>query len=115
MFTRVAALVGLLGLVVLYAAPVAAQQQSPLPPAPISSSTRICGQDVAPPVNLPPAGSGPVLYLYAPCFEEQGGASVIEPETYLYYMHLKPSLPTQNQWTPWDEEAEKTVHDDFVR
>ena len=111
MFTRVAALVGLLGSVVLCAAPATAQQA----PLPVSSSTRICGQDVPPPVNLPPAGSGPVLYLYAPCFEEQGGASVIEPETYLYYIHLKPSLPSQNQWTPWDEEAEKTVHEDFLR
>src|SRR5947209_4284315 len=115
MFRRVTILSGL---VVLWAAAALAQQppQAPaLPAPPVSTSTRICGQDVQPPANLPPAGSGPVLYLYAPCFEEQGGASVIDPETYLYYIQLKPSHPTQNEWTPWNEETEKVVHDDFNR
>jgi len=116
MFTRITTL---LGWAAVWAAPVLAQQpaaQAPaLPPAPVSTSTRICGQDVPPPAALPPAGSGPVLYLYAPCFEEQGGASVIDPETYLYYIQLKPSRPSQGEWTPWDEAAEKTVHDDFNR
>src|SRR5438270_14096647 len=109
MFMRVSALLGLLGSVVLCAAPASAQQQAPaVPPAPVSSSTRICGVDVQPPKHsdgspsLPPAGSGPVVYLLAPCFEEQGGASVIEPETYLYYIHLQPSLPSQDKWVPWD-------------
>src|SRR5205085_1120700 len=103
----------------LWAAPVLAQQQPAptpvLPAPPVSTSTRICGQDVPPPAALPPAGSGPVLYLYAPCFEEQGGASVIDPETYLYYIQLKPSRPSQGEWTPWNEETEKVVHDDFNR
>ena len=62
-----------------------------------------------------PAGSGPVVYLIAPCFEEQGGASVIDPETYLYYIQLKPSLPSQDKWEPWNDAAEKTVHEDFTR
>ena len=118
MFTRVKTF---LGLVVLWAAPVLAQQQPAQPPAlpapPVSTSTRICGVDVQPPPpsQLPPAGSGPVVYLYAPCFEEQGGASVIDPETYLYYIQLKPSRPSQGEWTPWNEETEKVVHDDFNR
>ncbi len=116
MLTRVKTL---LGLVVLWAAPVFAQPPAQTP-APIETpgaefTTRICGQDVPPPASLPPAGSGPVIYLIAPCFEEQGGASVIDPETYLYYIQLKPSLPSQNKWVPWDAEAEKTVHDDFTR
>src|SRR5882724_4557239 len=104
MFTRVKTLVGL---VVLWAAPVLAQQPVPQPPVappalpapPVSTSTRICGQDVEPPKHtdgtpsLPPPGSGPVLYQYGVCFEEQGGASVTDPETYLYYIQLKPTLP----------------------
>src|SRR4051812_37150058 len=115
MYTRV---ITFLGLAVLWAAPGFAQQP-PQPPAlpapPVSTSTRICGQDVPAPRSLPPAGSGPVVYLIAPCFEEQGGASVIDPETYLYYIQLKPSLPSQDKWEPWDEAAEKEVHDDFTR
>ena len=91
MFTRVTTI---LGGVLLWAAPVLAQQPLRLPPPPPpAGSARICGQDVPPPSALPPAGSGPVLYLYAPCFEEQGGASVIDPETYLYYILLKRSQP----------------------
>ena len=114
MFTRVAALVGLLGSVALCAAaPALAQQpQTPAPPPP-AGTVRFCGQDVPLPANLPPAGSGPVLWIYGPCFEEQGGASVIDPETYLYYIKLKPSQPSLNQWTPWDQAAEKQVLDDF--
>src|SRR5256885_14571197 len=122
MFTRVNTLIWL---VVLWAAPVPGQQQpaqAPVLAAPaVSTSTRICGQDVPPPrhmdgtPSLPPAGSGPVVYLIAPCFEEQGGASVIDPETYLYYIQLKPSSPFTDTWQPWDEAAKKTAHDDFNR
>ena len=125
MFTRVKTI---LGLVVLWAAPVMAQQPQP-PAAPLDVpgaefTTRICGDDVPPPPRrpdgtevLPPPGSGPVLYQIAPCFEEQGGASVIEPETYLYYIQLKDrlSLPSQDKWVPWDAESEKVAHEDFQR
>jgi hypothetical protein len=89
MFTRVGLF---LGWVVLWAAPVVAQTPVPPPAAP-AAPPRICGEDVAPPASLPPAGSGPVVYLIAPCFEAQGGASVIDPATYLYYIHLPPSQP----------------------
>ena len=113
MFTRV---LTILGSVVLWAAPVLAQPPAQIPPPPRPAGTaRICGQDVPAPATLPPAGSGPVVYLLAPCFEEQGGTSVIEYETYLYYIQLKPSLPSQGVWMPYDEAAEKTVHDDFTR
>src|SRR6185503_5368751 len=46
-----------------------------------------------------------------------GGTSTgsVENETYLYYIHLRPSLSSQNQWVPWDETAEKTVSEDFKR
>src|SRR3954470_6653418 len=93
-------------LVVLWAAPVIGQQpaQGPLATDPPGAefTTRICGEEVPAPSALPPAGSGPVIYFIAPCFEEQGGASLIEPETYLYYIQLKDllSLPSQNKWVP---------------
>jgi hypothetical protein len=56
-----------------------------------------------------------VVYIFGPCFEAQGGASVIEPETYLYYIQLKPSQPSQGNWTTYDEAAEKTILEDFHR
>ena len=34
---------------------------------------------------VPPRSS-----IIAPCFEKQGGVSVVEPQTYLYYIQLKP-------------------------
>ena len=41
---------------------------------------------VQPPARMPPAGSPPVILTIAPCFETQGNVSVVEPETYLYYI-----------------------------
>ena len=63
----------------------AAQAQAP---APASSTPTICGMSVPPPVNLPPAGSGPVIYLIAPCFPAQGNAPNVDAQTYLYYLSL---------------------------
>src|SRR5262245_52408970 len=114
---------------VLLAARSAAAQQPPAPAAPLSAPatsqpalpaagsnpTTICGQPIPPPASLPPAGSGPVLYLIAPCWEAQGNQTVIEPATYLYYIQLKPSSPSQGVWVPYDETTEKSAIDDFHR
>jgi hypothetical protein len=100
---------------VVFAAPAAAQQPPAAGSVPQPSDrVRFCDQDVPPPAALPPAGSGPVVYLYGPCFDAQGGVSVIDPETYLYYIKLKPSVPSQGQWTPYNEETEKQIKEDFT-
>jgi outer membrane protein insertion porin family len=69
------------------------------------------------PANLPPAGSGPVLYQIGICFPAQGNASTVEPQTYLYYMELakRVSQPSQNIWMPWDEQAEQVAVADHKR
>src|SRR5579872_2955501 len=91
------------------ALPAAAQDQpATLPPV------TVCGQTQAPRAQ-PPANSGPVVLYIAPCFEAQGNQSVIEPQTYVYYIQLKPSVPSQGVWIPWDDAAEKTVLEDFHR
>ena len=36
--------------------------------APTEGPATFCGQSVPPPANLPPAGSGPVVWLIGPCF-----------------------------------------------
>jgi outer membrane protein insertion porin family len=76
---------------------------------------RICSVPVPSPAKLPPEGSGPVIYYIAPCFEKQGNVSAVEPQTYLYYIHTKPSLPSQDVWQPYDEAALQSLRDDFKR
>ena len=81
------------------AAPAFAQQQPPdLPMA------TVCGQQ-ARPAAQPPAGTAPVVLFIAPCFEAQGNASVIEPQTYLYYIQQKASVPSRGVWVPYDDTA----------
>ncbi len=82
-------------------APPQAQPVKPLP----AGRVVWCGQEIGPPSQLPPEGSKPVIYLIGVCFPEQGGVSVIEPETYLYYIHTKASRPSAGAWTPWDDSA----------
>jgi outer membrane protein insertion porin family len=101
LLSPVLALTALLGAI---AAPAAAQD-----------ATTICSSPVPAPRTLPPEGSGPVVYFIAPCFLKQGGVSTVEPETYMYYIQLRPSLPSQNQWVPYDEKAEQTILEDFKR
>jgi len=72
-----------------------------------------CGQQAAAPRAIPPAGSGPIVLAFGPCFEAQGGTSVIEPQTYLYYIHLKQSRPSEGVWVPYDDTAEKQILTDF--
>ncbi len=82
----------------LGAASAAAQEPAETKPAPAANPQLICGQEVPAPRALPPAGSGPVVYLIAPCFEAQGGTSLIEPQTYLYYIQQKASRPSEGVW-----------------
>ena len=95
----------------LMAAPLAAQDQ---PAAPALPPANVCGQQVAPRAQ-PAAGSGPIVLFIAPCFEAQRNASVIEPQTYMYYNQQKASVPSQGQWVAYDETSEKTIQDDFHR
>src|SRR3954470_18971495 len=94
----------------LMAAPVSAQEPAAaaLPPA------SVCGQQVSPRAE-PPAGSPPVVLFIAPCFEAQGFQSVIEPQTYTYYIQQKFSVPSQGQWVFYDDSSEKTIQEDFHR
>src|SRR6478752_5382006 len=91
---------------------VAAQEQPAAPTA--LPAANVCGQQRAP-LAQPAAGSAPVVLFIAPCFEAQGNQSVIEPQTYLYYIQQKFSAPSQNQWVTYDESSEKTIQDDFHR
>jgi hypothetical protein len=96
-------------LAVLAAMPAAAQSSAAAGP-PLT----VCGQQTQPRA-MPPNGSGPVVLIIAPCFEAQGNVAVIEPQTYLYYIQLKQSRPSEGVWVPYDEGTEKVIQDDFRR
>ncbi len=105
--------VSLLAAAMLAASGVAHAQQAPVP-APGAGAT-ICGQPVPPPRALPPDGSGPVVYLIALCFLAQGNTSLVDLQTYLYYIQLKASVPSQGQWVPYTDGTETIMREDFKR
>jgi outer membrane protein insertion porin family len=63
-------------------------------------------------VSQPPDNSPPVVRTIELAFPRQGNVSVIEPQTYLYYLQTKPSRPSDGVWVPYDEQ---TVLEDFRR
>jgi len=76
---------------------------------------QLCGQAVPPPASLPRPDSGPIVYAMGLCFSAQGNVSAVDPETYLFYIHLRPSQPSQDVWVAYDDEAHNTMLTDFRR
>jgi len=103
----------------LVSMPASLRAQEPAPAAAAAPAANapptICGQPVAPPSRLPAPDSGPVVYLLALCFSAQGNVSLIGTETYLYYVQLRPSRPSQDAWVAYDEQARETMLADFRR
>jgi hypothetical protein len=82
--------------------------------AAIGTRVTICGSSVTVAQVQPPAGSGPVVLMAVPCFESpSGGASI--PRAYQRYVELKPSRPLDGVWVPYDDNARKTMQDDYRR
>ncbi len=84
-------------------------------PVASTGAPTFCGGAVAPPAALPPTNIGPVVWIMGPCFQAQGNVSTVEAQTYLYYMQLRPSQPSQGIWIPYDDKAQQTMRDDFTR
>jgi outer membrane protein insertion porin family len=105
-----------LWLAVIAVPATAAAQQAPAPAATPMPPVTVCGQQ-ARPAAQPPVGTPPVVLFVAPCFAAQGGTSVIEPQTYVYYIYLVPktSQPSQGIWIPYDDSVEQIIRDDFKR
>jgi outer membrane protein insertion porin family len=93
----------------------AAAAQPPLAPPSDTGAATLCGQPVPAPAQLPPTGAGPVIYALGLCFAAQGNHSAVEPETYLYYLRLRPSRPSQREWVAFDDSARETIKEDFRR
>ena len=92
--------------------PVMASAQQP---AAAANPTTICGSPIPRPAALPPEGSGPVIFLIAPCFAAQDNVNLVDIQTYLYYIQLKSSQPSQGIWVPYNDDSEKAILDDFKR
>ncbi len=71
------------------------------------------GQPPAP-VRLPPDGSAPVVRSIELRFHPVN-ESLIEPQTYLYYIQTQASRPTDGVWVPYSDDTERLVLDDFKR
>src|SRR5712671_38515 len=98
-------------LAALLLAPAGAIAQQP----PAAAPGTVCGLPIPEPRALPPVDSPPIIYLMVPCFETQGNTSLVDINTYLYYIQLKSSRPSEGVWIPYDETSEKTIREDFQR
>ena len=113
----------LVSFLVAMAAATGAGAQTPPPAAPpdagapVSLPATICGLTVPAPARLPPAEGGPFTYAILPCFERQGGVSVIDAQTYVFYMEMRArvSAPSENRWLPFNDDVEAAVLADFKR
>jgi hypothetical protein len=74
----------------------------------------VCGGGpIFKPASLPP--SGPVVFLVALCPEPVASKWRVPPETYLHQIHLRASRPSQGEWVPYDEGAERAIFEDYRR
>ena len=102
------------------AAPAATAGQPPAPQAAASASQGQVppGQPpiaTAPAVVLPPPDSPPLLRYIRLEWPTQGNVSVIDPQTYLFYVKTATSRSSDGFWVPWDDKAEKSILADFKR
>jgi outer membrane protein insertion porin family len=82
-------------------------------PALTPITTTPCGDQVAAPRALPPAGSPPFVWILQPCFPKQGNSSTIESETYMYWIKVRPSTPSQGVFVTYDDALEQQMLADF--
>jgi outer membrane protein insertion porin family len=96
--------------------PAGAKPAAPQTP-PSATTLTVCGQQVPAPSRQPAPGSGPVVIFVVPCFQKQGGFSMIEANTYLYYIQMTTHLsaPSQDKWVRYDDSIEQIIREDFKR
>jgi outer membrane protein insertion porin family len=113
-------------LLVLLAPAVGAAQQpptpAPVPQLPATPAPAPAGQTPAAPAPgqpqaeiLPPSGSGTLLRAIEVRFSTQGNVSVIDPQTYVYYIQTQTSRPSAGVWVPYTEATEQTLLADYKR
>ncbi len=63
---------------------------------------------------MPAPGSGPVIRFIQLKFHPVD-ESLIDPQTYLYYIQTQPSSSSAGTWVAYDDQAEAKLRDDFRR
>jgi outer membrane protein insertion porin family len=66
------------------------------------------------PTRLPPESSGPLVRIIELRFEPVN-ESLIEPQTYLYYIQTQSSRSGDGFWSPYNDDTERSLLDDFKR
>ena len=109
--------------VFLMLAPAAVWAQQPPAPAPVAPlptapqpAPQAPPQAQPQPVEiLPPADSKPLLRAIQIRFPTQGDVSVIDPQTYVYYIQTQTSRPSAGVWVPYTEATEQSLVADYRR
>lgn len=114
-------------ILVLTVVPAVAGQGQPVPVAPVAPAAQTpapttqapAGQVPAVPAAqvpaiLPPAGSETMVRSIELRFHPVN-ESLVEPQTYLYYIQTQASRPRDGVWVPYTEASEKVLLDDFKR
>jgi hypothetical protein len=78
------------------------------------TTVTICGSAIAILDVSPPADSGPVVLMAAPCLLRNDATPVI-PQAYRRYIQLQASRPLDGVWVPYDERASATMEADYRR
>ncbi len=64
---------------------------------------------------LPPSNSPALVRFIQLSFPTQGDASVIDAQTYLYYIQTSSSRPSAGVWVPYNQKTEAMLVEDFKR
>ena len=83
-------------------------------PATARAQTAPAAPAAQPAITLPPADSGPLVRFLELRFEPVN-ESLIEPQTYLYYIQTQASRGSDGVWVPYNEDTEQTLLADFKR
>ena len=94
----------------IFSGPAAAQTSPTQVPTPAAQAPL----GVSKPATTPPPGSGPMVRIIELRFEPVN-ESLIEPQTYLYYIQTRASRPSDGVWVPYTEETERSLLEDFKR
>lgn len=92
----------------------ALQAPTPQVPAPPGPGPQTPAPAQPAPIRTPPAGSAPVVRSLELRFHPVN-ESLIEPQTYLYYIQTQASRPTDGVWVPYTDDTERVLLDDFKR
>jgi outer membrane protein insertion porin family len=91
-------------------APAASAGQAPAPAPQAPASASVCPVSATPPAP----GSGPVICTTELRFHPIN-ESIIEAQTYLYYIQTPLSRPSEGTWVPYNDQTEQSLLADFKR